>query len=64
MRNFSRIWVKNLLSFLALRIREGSLLFMPAQSGGMEIFYENSCYENAEIFIWDNPQNFKNELTI
>ncbi len=42
-RNFPRIALgnahgrNNLLSSLALRIRELSLLFMPTQGGGMEI---------------------------
>ena len=42
-RNFPRLCLgnahgrKNLLSFLALRIREIQLLFVPAQDGGMEI---------------------------
>ncbi len=45
MLNFSRICLenahghKNLLSFLALRIRENPLQFKPAQGGGMEIFF-------------------------
>ena len=47
-RNFSRIALgnahgrNNLLSFLALRIRELSLLLTPTQGGGMEIIIKST----------------------
>ena len=42
-------WTNNLLSFLALRIREILLISMPTQSGGMEIIMQ--IKESAENYL-------------